>query len=195
MNSAMQRDASDINHAEHTDCKRQPSVDVCGAQALWPCSMNKHVYARIDCGGFLCMRSVHRWSILQVWGFFSTQIKHTITFHLVLFPRSDCQSQCRAVLMPHCRSLQAHSGPLPWHYKVPVCPASSCCLPQHCHSGSWEFPAAWIQSNLIVNMAKAVGEKKDQELINLYFIFSSFNRTVHRFCCASHQCERTICWL
>lgn len=52
MNSAMQRDASDINHAQHKNCKGQLSVDVCGAQALWPCSMNKHVYARIDHGGF-----------------------------------------------------------------------------------------------------------------------------------------------
>lgn len=139
--------------------------------------------------GVCIVEAYYNFDSRQSLGFFfpPTQIDQTVTY-LVLFPRSDCQSRCRAVLMPHCRSLRAHSGQLLWHYKVPVCPASSCCLPQHCHSWSWEFPAAWIQSNWIVNMAEAVG-KEDQELISLYFIFSSFNRIVHHFCCVSDQCE------
>lgn len=52
VNSAKQKDASDINCTSPTDCKRQQSVNACGAQALWPCSMNEHVNATIDHGFF-----------------------------------------------------------------------------------------------------------------------------------------------
>lgn len=54
--------------------------------------------------------------------------------YLVLFPKSDCRSQCPAVWTRHCRSLRAHTGRLPSRYKGPACPASSCCSPQRCRS-------------------------------------------------------------
>lgn len=77
--------------------------------------------------------------------------------HLVLLPKTDCRSQCRAAWRRRCRSPRARSGPPGWRYTAPACPASSCCSPPRCHSWSWGFPAAWTRSDWTADTVEAGG--------------------------------------
>lgn len=79
--------------------------------------------------------------------------------HLAPLPKTDCRSQCRDAWRRRCRSLQARSGQPGWRYMAVACPASSCCSPPRCHSGSWGFPAAWTQSDWTADMAEAAGSE------------------------------------